>query len=214
VFQSQFGDGGAGGSGNVQSNIKVLDLSHNNISDIARYYFRPIEYSITHLYMSNNRLRNVSKDIFGNMPHLQWLDLRHNRLIEMGHDCFKDTRNLQVLFLSWNEITNIPAEALSSLKKLRIVDLSRNKLRTLPDNAFTDSNLETLDLSRNRFTGLPMKSMSASSATNLANLDMSRNLVSGIHNTDMIFRLRVGGLAFPTRLSYSPLLLASPTPLF
>jgi hypothetical protein len=202
VFQSQLG-------GNVQSNIKVLDLSYNNISDIARYYFRPVEYSITHLYMSNNQLRNISKDVFGNMPHLQWLDLRHNQLVEMDLDCFRDSRNLQALFLSWNVITDIPAEVLRPLKKLRIVDLSRNKLRTLPDNAFTDSNLESLDLSHNQFTRLPMKSMSASSAMSLASLDMSWNIVSGIHNTDMIFRLRVRirvtlALFFPSILRQFP----------
>ncbi|EFN76362.1 Chaoptin [Harpegnathos saltator] len=176
--------------GNVQSNIKVLDLSYNNISDIMKYYFKPVEYSLTHLYLSNNQLRNITQGIFGNMPHLQWLDLRHNDLFEVDFDCFKNTKNLQVLRLSWNEITDIPAEALKPLKKLRIVDLSHNKLRSLPDNMFTDSNIESLDLSHNQFTRIPIKSMSLNSAASLANLDMSWNILSGIHNTDTIFRLR------------------------
>ncbi|EZA58102.1 Chaoptin [Ooceraea biroi] len=175
--------------GNVHSNIKILDLSHNNISDIMRYYFKPVEYSITHLYMSSNQLRNLTHGVFGNMPHLQWLDLRHNELTEMDFDCFKNTKNLQVLLLSWNEVMDIPVEALRPLKKLRIVDLSHNKLRTLPDNVFTDSNIESLDLSHNQFTRLPMKSMSASAAMSLDNLDMSWNALSGIHNTDAIFKL-------------------------
>ncbi|XP_018053036.1 PREDICTED: chaoptin [Atta colombica] len=180
----------SGVSGNVQSNIKVLDLSYNNISDITKYYFKPVEYSLTHLYLSNNQLRNITQDVFGNMPHLQWLDLRHNGLIEIYFDCLKNTNNLQVLFFSWNEITDIPAETLRSLKKLRIVDLSHNKLRTLPDNMFTDSDIESLDLSHNQFTRLPVKSMSVTSTANLANLDMSWNILSGIHTTDTIFRLR------------------------
>ncbi|XP_012061414.1 PREDICTED: chaoptin [Atta cephalotes] len=180
----------SGVSGNVQSNIKVLDLSYNNISDITKYYFKPVEYSLTHLYLSNNQLRNITQDVFGNMPHLQWLDLRHNGLIEIYFDCLKNTNNLQVLFFSWNEITDIPAETLRSLKKLRIMDLSHNKLRTLPDNMFTDSDIESLDLSHNQFTRLPVKSMSVISTANLANLDMSWNILSGIHTTDTIFRLR------------------------
>ncbi|KAG5330446.1 CHAO protein, partial [Acromyrmex charruanus] len=177
-------------SGNVQSNIKVLDLSYNNISDITKYYFKPVEYSLTHLYLSNNQLRNITQDVFGNMPHLQWLDLRHNELIEIYFDCLKNTNNLQVLLFSWNEITDIPAETLRSLKKLRIVDLSHNKLRTLPDNMFIDSDIESLDLSHNQFTRLPVKSMSVTSTANLVNLDMSWNILSGIHTTDTIFRLR------------------------
>lgn len=156
-----------------------------------KYYFKPVEYSLTHLYLSNNQLRNITQSVFGNMPHLQWLDLRHNQLFEVDFDCFKNTKNLQVLFFSWNEIMDIPAEALRSLKKLRIVDLSHNKLRSLPDNIFTHCNIESLDLSHNQFTRLPIKSMSLTSAASLANLDMSWNILSGIHNTDTIFRLRV-----------------------
>ncbi|EFN73031.1 Chaoptin [Camponotus floridanus] len=176
--------------GTVQSNIKVLDLSYNNISDIMKYYFKPVEYSLTHLYLSNNELKNITQGVFGNMPHLQWLDLRHNELKEMDFDCFKNTRDLQVLLLSWNEIMDIPAEALRPLKKLRLVDLSHNKLRTLSDNMFIDSNIESLDLSHNQFTRLPIKSMSLTSAASLANLDMSWNILSGIHSTDTIFRLK------------------------
>ncbi|XP_043261233.1 chaoptin [Colletes gigas] len=176
--------------GSIQSNIKVLDLSYNNISDVMKYYFKPVEYSLTHLYMSHNQLNNVTQGVFGNMPHLQWLDLSHNELMEVDFDCFRNTKNLQVLFLSWNDITDIPAEALRHLKRLRIVDLSHNKLRALPDNMFSDINLESLDLSHNQFTRLPIKAMSISSAASLSILDMSWNSLSGIHTTDAIFRLR------------------------
>ncbi|XP_036140371.1 chaoptin isoform X2 [Monomorium pharaonis] len=176
--------------GNVHSNIKVLDLSYNNISDITKYYFKPVEYSLTHLYLSNNRLRNITQGTFGSMPHLQWLDLRHNELIEPDFDCFKNIKDLQVLLFSWNELMDIPAETFRPLKKLRIVNLSHNKLRTLPHNMFTDSSIESLDLSHNQFTRLPIKSMSVTSVTRLTNLDMSWNILSGIHTTDAIFRLK------------------------
>lgn len=38
------------------SNIKLLDLSHNNISIIYPGYFRPAESSLTHLYLGYNAL--------------------------------------------------------------------------------------------------------------------------------------------------------------
>ncbi|KAG7188011.1 hypothetical protein KM043_017654 [Ampulex compressa] len=176
--------------GNMQANIRVLDLSYNNISDIMKYYFKPVEFSLTHLYLAHNQLSNVTQGVFGNMPHLQWLDLSYNDLMEVDFDCFKNTNNLQVLLLGWNDIMDIPAEALRTLKKLRIVDLSHNKLRTLPDNMFTDANIESLDLSHNQFMRLPVKTMSLSAAASLSILDMSWNILSGIHNTDAIFRLR------------------------
>lgn len=177
--------------GNLQSNIKVLDMSHNNISDIMRFYFRPVEYSLTHLYLAHNEIANVTQGVFGNMPHLQWLDFRYNDLVEVDFDCFRNTKNLQVLLLSHNNMMDIPAEALRPLKKLRILDLSWNKLRTLPDNLFTEPTIESLDLSHNQFMRLPAKAMSPAAAGWLSTLDMSWNLLSGIHNTDAISKLHV-----------------------
>lgn len=78
------------------SNVKMLDLSHNNISTVARYFFQPVETSLTHLYMSWNNLRNATRDVFGNMPHLHWLDLSVNELLEIDFDTFRNTRFLQV----------------------------------------------------------------------------------------------------------------------
>lgn len=178
--------------GNLQSNIKVLDMSYNNITDIMKYYFRPVEYSLTHLYLAHNDLGNVTQGVFGNMPHLQWLDLRHNDLVEVDFDCFRNTKNIQVLLLSHNDIMDVPAEALRPLKKLRILDLSHNRLRTLPDNVFTDAAIEHLDLSHNQFMRLPIKSMSNAAAGSLSVLDMSWNSLSGVHSTDAISKLHVG----------------------
>lgn len=43
------------------SNIKILDLSHNNISIIYPGYFRPAEISLTHLHLGYNSLMVRSK---------------------------------------------------------------------------------------------------------------------------------------------------------
>ncbi|XP_058788857.1 chaoptin isoform X2 [Phymastichus coffea] len=177
-------------SGMMQSNIKVLDFSWNNITEIMRYYFKPVEYSLTHLYLSHNDIYNVTQGVFGNMPHLQWLDLSYNDLMEIDFDCFRETRNLQVLKFSHNNLMDIPGESFKPLKKLRIIDLSHNRLRTLTDNLFMEANIESLDLSHNQFMRLPIKTMSMSAAASLSILDLSWNFLSGVHNTDAIFRLR------------------------
>ncbi|XP_034949878.1 chaoptin [Chelonus insularis] len=176
--------------GALQSNIKVLDLSHNNITDIAKFYFRPVEYSLTHLYFSHNEIGNITQTIFGNLPHLQWLDLRYNDIIEIDYDCFRNTKNIQVLLLSHNDIMDIPAESLKSLKKLRILDLSFNKLRTLPDNMFTDANIEILDLSHNQFMRLPTKTMTPIAAGSVSVLNMAWNMLSSINNADAISKFK------------------------
>lgn len=38
------------------SNIKVLDLSHNNVSHITGGFFKPAELSLTQLYLSHNAI--------------------------------------------------------------------------------------------------------------------------------------------------------------
>lgn len=177
--------------GTLQSNIKVLDLSWNNITDVMKFYFRPVEYSLTHLYLAHNELMNMTQGVFGSLPHLQWLDLRHNEIMEIEFDCFRNTKNIQVLLLAHNDIVDIPADVLRTLKKLRILDLSHNRMRTIPDNVFTEPNLESLDLSHNQFMRLPLKALSAPAAASLSVFDMSWNMLSGIHTTDSISRLRV-----------------------
>lgn len=84
------------GSGGYHSNIQVLDMSFNNISMIGKKFFRPAEISLTNLYLSHNRIINATREVFGNMPHLQWLDLSRNHIYEMDFDMFRNTKKLQV----------------------------------------------------------------------------------------------------------------------
>jgi Leucine-rich repeat (LRR) protein len=84
------------GRGGDVSNVKVLDLSHNNVTRIGRNYLRPVERSLTHLHLSHNRLSNATREVFGRMPHLQWLDICCNKLAELDYDAFRNTRTLQV----------------------------------------------------------------------------------------------------------------------
>lgn len=84
------------GIGGIHSNIKILDLSHNNISTISNQFFRPVELSLTHLHLSHNNLLNATREVFGNLRHLQWLDISHNKMYEMDFDMFRNTKRLQV----------------------------------------------------------------------------------------------------------------------
>lgn len=76
--------------------FQILDLSHNNITDISSDYFTSLEYSLTHLHLSHNKLRNVSRDVFGSLYQLQWLDFSNNRIQLVDYDIFKEINNLQV----------------------------------------------------------------------------------------------------------------------
>lgn len=41
-------------------------------------------------------IRNVTREVFGSMLMLQYLDLSHNQIFHMEYDCFKKVKNLQV----------------------------------------------------------------------------------------------------------------------
>nr|CAD7452145.1 unnamed protein product [Timema tahoe] len=177
--------------GLFHSNIKVLDMSHNNISWIARGYLRPLEISVTHLYLGNNALQNATREVFGNMPHLQWLDLSGNSISELDFDVFRNTRRLQVVRLDRNLLTDIPSELFRSLSSLRVVDLSSNRLRNLPDGLFMDEGMESLTVSHNQLGRVPASCLGTSAAATLVEMDLSHNLIASLQGSEMFNRLRV-----------------------
>lgn len=152
------------------SDIKALDLSHNNVSHIAGGFFKPAELSLRQLFLGHNAiqvrvqnmkhinagtdihtifpnssppLQNTTKNIFGNMPNLQWLDLSHNLIVEIDFDTFKNTRGLQVIQLAHNALADLPSDLFKFAHALRVVDMSHNHLKTVPDNLFPDQGLES-----------------------------------------------------------------------
>lgn len=191
-----------GGFEVFHSNIKILDLSYNNISQISKHYFDPVETSLTHLYFSHNLILNISREIFGNMPHLQYIDLSFNKLLEFEYDTFKNTRNLQVIILSNNYIAEVPKDLFRSLYHLRVVDMSHNRLKFVPDNLFKEEGLERLDLSNNQLTRLPLTSLSTAAASTLCEFDLSFNGISSLTSGDMLSKFE--RLAF-LDLSYNKL---------
>lgn len=59
-------------------------------------YLTKINFKIMEKNKYNVYFQNVTRDVFGNMPHLQWLDISHNYIRELDFDAFKNTKDLQV----------------------------------------------------------------------------------------------------------------------
>ncbi|XP_037026425.1 chaoptin isoform X1 [Bradysia coprophila] len=172
------------------SNVKVLDLSHNNISKIYPGFFRPAEISLTHLNLGHNSLMNATRDIFGNMPHLQILDLSHNLIDEIDYNCFRATKSLQLLDVSHNLLRELPQKLFQNVVGIRVVDVSYNFLRFLPENIFAGDGLESLDLSHNLLMKIPAVSFSNLAALSICKLDLSHNSISSIHTLDLSNKFR------------------------
>ncbi|KAI5619986.1 leucine-rich repeat-containing protein 66 [Silurus asotus] len=93
-----------GGLGNIKS-LKVLQLSHNRISEIG------------------------PADLAGCI-HLSELQLHHNLITTIHPKTFKDLQNLKILDLSYNLLATIPVPDFLSLRNLNILaDISGNRWR-------------------------------------------------------------------------------------
>lgn len=180
----------SGGSIN-HANIKVLDLSHNNISRIHPGYFKPAEMSLISLSLAYNSLMNTSRENFGNFVRLQILDLSYNFIEYMTPDSFRNSRKIQVFRIKANGLMEIAPETFRNLGELRIVDLSYNLLRTLPDSIFVGDDLEMLDISHNQLTKIPVTSLTNVAAMTLCELDLSHNHIGAIHSMDLSNKFRV-----------------------
>ncbi|CAH1176590.1 unnamed protein product [Phaedon cochleariae] len=178
------------GINGIHSSIKSLDLSFNNITSISKQFFRPVELSLTHLYLSHNNIMNATKDVFGNMRHLQLLDISYNGMYELDFDMFRNTKKVQVLRASHNNIADVPNDLFRFLTNLRIVDLSHNRLRSLSDNLFREEGLERLDISHNFLSKLPLSSMTVATAMTLCELDLSWNSISSLSHGGLITRFK------------------------
>ncbi|XP_013188195.1 chaoptin isoform X2 [Amyelois transitella] len=176
--------------GTISVNIRVLDFSHNNITYIAPYYFRHADLTLSELYLSHNMLRNITREVFGSMVMLQYLDLSHNFIYHLEFDCFAKVKALQILDLSHNYLTNMPLEIFHDMQKLAALDLSDNRIRVLPDNLVISSQLERLDLSNNYLSRIPTNILAPAAAANLVELDLSGNTIPALPISDLVQRFR------------------------
>jgi Leucine-rich repeat (LRR) protein len=100
------------------SNLKVLDLAYNDITDVDLTQ----NFNLKTLYLQNNNLTNI--DITKNR-NLEYLDLGYNNLTKI--DLTKNSK-LEKLYLPYNKLTDIDLTKNSELGKL---DLENNYLTNI-----------------------------------------------------------------------------------
>lgn len=98
--------------------------------------------------LSGRNLKFIPDNVF-QYTNLEKLDLSNNRIESIPNDILK-LRKLRTLDLSFNKIKVLQA-SMFKLPKLRILNLHGNEVSCLPKQ-LAKSNIETLILSRNKFT--------------------------------------------------------------
>ncbi|XP_055593119.1 leucine-rich repeat-containing protein 70 [Uranotaenia lowii] len=149
--------------------VKVLDLSHNNISAIAKRAFIELD-KLESLDLSYNLLTakalkpeifegKFSSDEYEPMLAMKTLRLAYNQLHVLDSDLFEHFPNLETLSLEGNIFKVIDHQteiALSSIHTLKSLDLSYMELLQLPEFIFkAPQDLAYLNLTGNLLTTVP-----------------------------------------------------------
>ena len=110
-------------------NIRVLDLSHNNLSGTLVVIDLMRLQSIEKLRLSDNKIRELPNSIVW-PPSLSYLDISRNKLTSLP--ACMSTANIECLICQGNSFLQMPV-SLFSMKSLKIVDLKDNLV-----NGFSD----------------------------------------------------------------------------
>jgi Leucine-rich repeat (LRR) protein len=102
-------------------NLKHLDLSHNNFSDIPDD-FNALE-NLEHLRLNGNTLDHIPEVIF-EMQSIRILDLSYNSIQRVPYGITK-MKNLEFLDVSFNKVEFVSL-FMASLRKLEVFNLDNN----------------------------------------------------------------------------------------
>ncbi|CAK9795656.1 Protein toll [Anthophora quadrimaculata] len=134
---------------------KLIFQSFGNLSTTLNRKHLQGFPELQRLILSSNGLMNLSTDLFADLPHLTWLDLREND-VHLSPGIFDNILDLEVLELGNNMMKNIEPGIFDTLTKLRFLNLWRNKFTKLDSGIFDKLvSLNSLDLNSNELTTLP-----------------------------------------------------------
>lgn len=176
--------------------VKVLDLSNNNISTIAKkafYYLENLEVlDLSHNMLTRKELipeifeGSYNPDEYLPMKNLKVLRLGNNQLHTLDPDLFEHMPVLEELILKENTFKIIDQStetAIGNVVTLRVLDLSYMELLEIPKRIFhTPQGLHYLNLTGNLLTTVPE---ALEYAINLKWLSMDENPMENIQGEDV-----------------------------
>ncbi|XP_044727691.1 protein artichoke [Chrysoperla carnea] len=176
-------------------NLNVIDLSYIGLQTIPSFFFSKSR-SLTHIYLTNNVITEISEGTFVNLHNLTVLDLSYNRITNIRLSAFVNVMNIQQLHLRGNLLNAFKGEYFNTGTSLRILDLSDNQLSYIFPSSFRiHPRLQTINAARNKFNFFPAELIASLQYLEL--VDLSGNELKAIDELDFarLPRLRVLKLA-------------------
>ena len=125
---------------NQQENLRVLDLSYNNIASIPETLFQKTKLEI--FIMAFNKLNEIPvKSLNPVQSSLKHLDLSGNKISLISDSLLNQIQNLVFLDLSFNAIYQIDEKAFCCSPALVELSLSHNPLKVVSSSLF-EGNLD------------------------------------------------------------------------
>ncbi|XP_062852684.1 leucine-rich repeats and immunoglobulin-like domains protein 2 [Trichomycterus rosablanca] len=138
--------------GDATSNITVLSLVHNQISEVVAEQLLPYS-ALESLDLSSNSISELKAGLFPPMQ-LKHLNLSNNKISLLEPGCFSNLTSLLVLKINRNRLTLLPAKVFT-LAQLQVLELKRNKIRVVDSLIFKElESLKSLKMQRNSITKL------------------------------------------------------------
>lgn len=135
-------------------NLRVLDISQNNLLSIQPEVFNGLPDKLSELYIMNNKLKSFN---WGKLPllrSLRVLDLSENYLTSIPRMLSNCTTSLEKFILHKNQILKLTPNFLKDAFSLKYLDLSFNRIKHIEESSFPETVVKQMDmllLHKNRF---------------------------------------------------------------
>lgn len=156
-------------------NLKVLDISHNELQTTRPTYFSTL-LKLTELNLSHNKIDCIPNSLYM-LNKLTRLILSHNEITSLSEELIAKLTSLQYFDVSFNKIQTIPSD-ICHLVNLIELNLRNNQLKVLPDSLSAMSQLKVIYLMDNLFKEFPTI---LHKMKNLKNWNLNNNQISGFY---------------------------------
>ncbi|XP_055364654.1 uncharacterized protein LOC114852857 [Betta splendens] len=172
----------------IPSSVTDFNLSQNKLLQIRRSDFSNVPL-LTLLDLSRNYILRIDDETFARLVFLKRLNLNNNRLYKLRDDLFTGLSNLTELLINKNHIKTVSSATFKPLTSLTTLDISHNKLHHMVKVQTVLQHLphlRKLFVKGNGFTTFHSQELTNTSLE-LSSLDLSQNPISVFRITADVF---------------------------